>query len=138
MPRQPQPRQTPAQDPWKPLRTESAGTGTEEDNAPPLPGKRGRYLLYLGPPIIRAIEGRGRFVHFSWSGESYCIRDFIAGVERREGTDFTVEQVWRRATDRIPATGDYYRPHSEGKFWRETLDDMTRVHHSTVENRHMA
>src|SRR5687767_3786170 len=92
------PGQTP--DPWSPLRTSSAAQG---DAAPPLPGRRGRYLLYLGPPIIPAIDGKGRYVHVSWRDHAWCIRDYVAGKERREGDDFTIDDIWRRALDRIPA-----------------------------------
>jgi hypothetical protein len=89
--------------------------------------------LYLGPPVIKPIDGRGRYVHFSWaespSGRiSYCLRDFIVGMERREGDDLTAEQIWRRALDRIPAVGDYYRSHKEGKYWRDTLERLTASH----------
>jgi len=127
-------------DPWVPLRTESAGSGKENDLAPPLPGRRGRYLLYLGPPVIKPIDGRGRYIHFSWaesrSGQiSYAVRDFIGGMERREGDDLTAEQIWRRALDRIPAVGDYYRPYTEGKFWRETLEKLTAAYHSNKTER---
>jgi hypothetical protein len=120
--------------PWGPLRTASAGTGKEED-APPLPGKKGRYALYLGTGVIDPIDGKGRYVHVSWSGKSYCIRDYIAGIERREGDDLTIEQVWKRALDRIPATGDLYVSYTDGKFWKEKLEMLTAVHHSTQNGR---
>ncbi len=114
---------------WVPLRTASGGNGEPEAQAPPLPGKRGRYLLYLGAPIIEPIECKGRYVHVSWSGESYCLRDYIAGLELRDG-DFAIEDIWRRAVDRIPATGDLYVPHTEGRFWKEKLETLTAVFQS--------
>jgi hypothetical protein len=120
--------------PWGPLRTASAGTGKEED-APPLPGKKGRYILYLGSGIIEPFSGMGRYVHVSWSGASYCIRDYVAGVERREGNDLTIEQIWKRALDRIPATGELYVPYKDGKFWKEKLGMLTAVYHSTQTGR---
>jgi hypothetical protein len=128
------PSQKKSKSPWTPLRTASSGTG-KDDDAPPLPGKRGRYLLYVGTGIIEPINGRGRYVHVSWSGDAFCIRDFIAGVERREGDDLTIAQVWKRALDRIPATGDLYVPHGDGKFWREKLEMLTAVYHSTQNGR---
>jgi hypothetical protein len=115
-----------AKGPWVPIRTSSDG---HDNSAPPLPGKRGRYLLYLGTGVIDPIDGKGRYVHFSWQNDAFCIRDFITGMERRESEDLTVALVWRRALDRIPATGDYYKPHGEGKFWKETLEKLTAEYH---------
>lgn len=112
----------PQKNPWIPLRTRSTATG---EAAPPLPGRRGRYLLYLGPPAIKAINGKGRYVHFSWRDGAFVLRDYIAGVERREGPDMTVDLVWRRALDRIPATGKYFVPHSDATFWKVELEQLT-------------
>jgi len=117
---------------------ESAARG---DEAPPLPGKRGRFLLYLGPPVIKPIDGRGRYVHVSWKSRpdgtfAYAIRDFIAGLERRESDDMPIELIWRRALDRIPAKGDLFRPHTDARFWLETLTALTnrfQEHHNQAE-----
>jgi hypothetical protein len=123
MPRQTQPQ---ARDPWVPIRSTSTGT------APPLPGPRGRYVVYLEPPMIRDTgDGKGRYCHFSWKGESFALRDFITGMERRQSSDLTVEQVWQTARDRIPAKGDLFVPIENGRFWREKLDTLTSVFHAT-------
>ena len=112
-----------SQGPWSPMRSAMSG------GSPSLPGKRGRYLLYLGTGVIDPIDGRGRFCHFSWNNDSFALRDYITGRERRQGSDLTVERVWRAAQVRIPATGKYFVPVEDGQFWLETLGRLTAEHH---------
>jgi hypothetical protein len=76
-------------------------------------------------------DGKGRYCHFSWKGDSFALRDFVTGVERRHGPDLTVEQVWQAASDRIPAKGDLFVPVENGRFWRDKLDTLTAVFHAT-------
>jgi hypothetical protein len=88
-------------------------------SADALPGKRGRYLLSLGEPIL---PDGPKWVHFSWLGESFCIRDFLGGRELRQQPGLTASDVWRAARQRRPATGIYFVPVSDVKRWRELLE----------------
>ena len=103
---------------WKPMRKESVG-----ENAP-LPGARGRYLLWLEPPLI---SGNPRWVHFSWMEESFCIRDFVAGMERRQDPSINATQVWRSAKGRVTCRGELYRPVQDFEFWRRKLEEFTKT-----------
>ena len=49
--------------------------------AGPLPRQRGRFLLELGEPMV---PDGPKWFHFSWRGESFCLRDFLRGEERRQ------------------------------------------------------
>ena len=63
-------------------------------------------MLFLGAPFI---EDGPRWVHFSWRGDSFCIRDFIKGRMARQDEDSTADAVWRAAMKTKAATGEYYR-----------------------------
>ena len=104
---------------WKPMRAESSD---QEDSK--MPGKRGRYLLWLEPPII---SGRGRWVHFSWWEESFCIRDFISGMQRRQDSHTTATQIWKSAKRRIPCVGDLFHKIGDFEFWKRKLEDLTKT-----------
>jgi hypothetical protein len=102
---------------WKPLRGAPSG----------LPGERGRYLLVLGPPLI---EDGPRWVHFSWRGESFCIRDFIGGRKTRHSYQgdteprLTAAEIWRQATKVKRATGDLFHKANDLDWWTETLKSL--------------
>lgn len=101
---------------WKPLR----GASPSSPNG--LPGERGRYLIFLGPPLI---EGGPRWVHFSWRGESFCIRDYIGGQEMRQEPGLGASDIWRQAIKKKPATGEFFRPADDVAWWTEAIK---RVH----------
>src|ERR1043165_987484 len=90
---------------WKPIGGGGGGSGGGSSNN--LPANKGSYLLCLGKPIIP--DGT-KWVHFSWLGESFCIRDFLSGRERRQEPGLTATDVWRAARKRTPATGIYRVP----------------------------
>ena len=97
---------------WKPIRGKTTpGTGA-------LPGERGRYLLFLGPPIV---PGGPRWVHFSWRGANFCICDFIEGQERRQEPGLTASDVWRAAIKRLPAIDEYFHRADDIDWWTDTL-----------------
>ena len=102
---------------WKPMRMESS----EGDSS--LPGARGRYLLWLESPLI---SGPPHWVHFSWMEESFCLRDYINGVQRRQDPSTNATQVWRSAKSRICCRGEYYKPVEDFEFWRRTLEELTK------------
>src|SRR5689334_1773558 len=90
---------------WKPMRMASAGKSKL------LPGKRGRYLLWLEPPFI---TGRPRWFHFSWVGEAFCLRDYTTGMKRNQDRTTKAADVWQLAAKgRIPCHGNLYRPLSD-------------------------
>lgn len=86
-----------------------------------LPGQRGRYLLFLGEPII---PDGPKWVHFSWQGESFCIRDFLGGRELRQQPGLTGSDVWRAARQRRAATGTYSLRVTEVERWRTLLEAL--------------
>ena len=104
--------------PWKPMRTEFSGGGSS------LPGVRGRYLLWLESPLI---SGDPHWVHFSWMEESFCIRDFLRGMERRQDHGVNATQVWQSAKGRIPCKGELYKPVQDFEFWKRKLEDLTKT-----------
>ena len=87
-----------------------------------LPGERGRYVLLLEPPLV---QGEPHYVHFSWKDFSFCIRDYIQQLERRQAEDLTPTDVWDAALDRIPCKGELYVPVENFEFWRRKLTDLT-------------
>jgi hypothetical protein len=101
---------------WKQMRIRGVGPG----NSPP--GDRGRYLLWLEPPLV---EGEGHYVHFSWKQESFCIRDYIQHLERRQAPGSSAADIWEAASDRIPCKGELYVPVENFEFWIEKLTELT-------------
>jgi len=100
---------------WQPLR----GSKTNSPNG--LPGQRGRYLILLGPPWI---EGQPRWVHFSFRGESFVLRDYtedreLRGQEKTGGVK--ASDVWRAVIKNIPAVGDYFHPADDIAWWKEAI-----------------
>src|SRR5437899_12601555 len=87
-----------------------------------LPGDRGRYLLWLEPPLI---EEDGHYVHFSWMGESYRVRDYIREQQTRGLRDLTVLDVWNAAKDRRPCTGELHVPIENYEFWMKKLTELS-------------
>jgi hypothetical protein len=88
----------------------------------PLPGDRGRYLLWLEPPVV---EGAGHFVHFSWKEEAFCIRDYLHQIELRQYRGATALDIWKAASERIPAKGELYIPVDNFEFWTAKLGELT-------------
>lgn len=89
----------------------------------PLPSTRGRYLLYVGDPILR--DGP-RWVHFSWRGDSFCLRDFTTGDIRRQDRSLGSADVWRVAEKRIPATGEFFHPVGDWEWWKAAMERVSR------------
>ena len=102
--------------PWQTMRGPS-GEQTES-----LPGIRGRYVRWLEPPHV---EGQGHYVHFSWKEDSFCLRDYIQQIERREDGGFTAQDIWKAASDHVPARGELYVPVEDSEFWAAKLSDLT-------------
>jgi len=103
---------------WKPMRIPSAGKNSA------LPGKRGRYLLWLEPPFIAA---PARWVHFSWVEGSFCLRDFIGEQKRSQDGKTDATHIWRLAAKgRIPCRGKLYHPVQDHDFWKKELERRTQ------------
>src|SRR5664280_2675010 len=101
---------------WQSMRIPGGGQGNS------LPGDRGRYLLFLEPPLV---EGAGHYVHFSWKDESFCIRDYMQHLERRQGPGVSPLDIWGAAQDRIPCKGELYVPVENFEFWVKKTTDLT-------------
>jgi len=87
-----------------------------------LPGERGRYLLWLEPPMV---EGEAHYVHFSWKDDSFCIRDYMRKRERRQAPGLGPSDVWEAAADRIPCKGELYVPIENFEFWTSKLAELS-------------
>ena len=105
---------------WKQLGGGGGGGGPVSTST--LPGNRGSYLLCLEEPIV---PDGPKWVHFSWLGESFCIRDFLAGRERREEPGLTATDVWRAARRHLAARGQYRVPVTSVDQWRELLEQLS-------------
>lgn len=98
----------------------AAEPGAEEQTE--LPTTRGRYLLFIGEPILK---GRPRWVHFSWRNERFCLRDFLTGSILRQDAILQVTHVWRAALRKKPATGEYFHPVGDWKWWKRKLEELS-------------
>lgn len=87
-----------------------------------LPGVRGVFAVLLEPPVV---EGPRHFVHLSWQGEGYVLRDFLQGVERKQGDDLPLAELWRAAKVRVPCKGRLRRSVDDYAFWRDELRRLT-------------
>lgn len=87
-----------------------------------LPGVRGVFAVLLGPPIV---DGAPRFVHLSWQDENFVLRDFLRGVERKQGDDLPLASLWRTAKVRVPCKGRLRRSVEDHEFWRGELQRLT-------------
>jgi hypothetical protein len=101
---------------WQKMRIPAAGAGEN------LPGDRGRYLLWLEPPHV---QGDGHYVHFSWKGDAFCLRDYVGQVERRQDAETRALDIWKAATGRIPAKGEFHVPFENFEFWTAKLTELT-------------
>lgn len=102
---------------WKPLQR----SGNTNADLPELPGERGRYLLFLGTPFI---DDGPRWVHFSWRGESFAIRDFLRGRMSRQEAGATATDVWRAAVKRLPGKDKYYHSVDDVDWWVKELKKL--------------
>ncbi|HEV7222933.1 MAG TPA: hypothetical protein VGN42_09555 [Pirellulales bacterium] len=95
----------------------------------PFPGGRGSMVLFLPVPFL-APAGRykkGRFVHFSWDGDSFRIRDFIEMAEAMQSKDVTAADIWNKAIgERHKCTSALRRSVTDSQFWTDALERMTR------------
>jgi hypothetical protein len=87
-----------------------------------VPGDRGVFAILVEPPIV---EGPPHFVHLSWQGESYVLRDYLKGVSRKQGKDLDLASVWRSARVRIPCKGRLRRSIDDHAFWEAELRKLT-------------
>jgi hypothetical protein len=98
------------------------GGDGERGSSSDLPSNKGRYLLCLGKPIV---PDGPKWVHFSWLGEAFCLRDFLGGMERRQERGLTATDVWRAARKRLPATKEYHVPVTDVDRWMELLEQLS-------------
>jgi hypothetical protein len=87
-----------------------------------LPTTRGRYLLFIGEPVI---QGEPRWVHFSWRDSSFCLRDFLRGGIRRHDATIQAVDVWRAALKRKPADGRYFHQVGDWEWWKTALEELS-------------
>ena len=101
---------------WQKMRIPVAGAAED------LPGARGRYLLWLESPNV---QGEGHYAHFSWKDVSFCLRDYIKQVERRQDANTNALDIWKASSSRIPAKGELYVPVENFEFWTAKLTELT-------------
>jgi hypothetical protein len=83
---------------------------------------RGRYLLFIGEPIL---QGEPRWVHFSWRDSSFCLRDFLRGGIRRHDATIQAVDVWRAALKRKLADGKYFHQVGDWEWWKTALEELS-------------
>lgn len=88
-----------------------------------LPTTRGRYLILVGEPIL---SDGPRWAHFSWRGDSFCVRDFLRGRIIRDDRTVKATDVWRAALRRKPANGDYFHRVGEWEWWKGKLEELSQ------------
>jgi len=124
---------TPAEEVYRGLSSEEAASET-------ITRQRGIYLLLVGPPLVPS----RRFVHFSWLGESFKLRDYIGGTViqhsaplLRPGEDseagegpISRYEIWSAAEVRIPARGELFHRADDSTWWKAKLTEMTSAFES--------
>ena len=98
---------------WKPLgaRRTSGSVSTNE-----LPGQRGVRLIHI-PDIVP-----NRYVHFSWKGDSFCIRDYTGGREMRQTPGTTALDIWKMHKGPIFS---HQHTSEDVEFWEQKLREIT-------------
>jgi len=100
----------------------AASAGVQDQTvAADLPTTRGRYLIFVGEPIL---PDGPRWAHFSWRGESFCVRDFLRGRILRDDRTVKAADVWRAALRRKPAVGEYFHQIGDWEWWRGKLEEL--------------
>jgi len=79
-------------------------------------------LILLGAPWV---EGKPRWVHFSFRGESFVVRDYTADRELR-GQEKVADgpkasDVWRSVIKNIPAVGEFFHPADDVAWWKDAI-----------------
>ena len=102
----------------------------------PITTNSGVRLLWVTPPLVET----PRFVHFSWAGNSFKIRDYIAGhlqqnrgatPQPEEGFEVSVcwqdrDSVWASAELRLPSRAELFHVAADFGWWQTKLELMTR------------
>jgi len=107
-----------------------------------LPGKSRSYVIWTDTPEIVGTGEQGRYVHFSYDGNSYRVRDYIGGQishpagprvtdKQWEVVELTMSasQVWNASGSQIRCTKEYglYVSVEEREEWRRRLMLLTEV-----------
>ena len=98
---------------WKPLFGGRAEKGKPLDK---LPGKRGSRIIFV-PQLVS-----DRYVHFSWLGESFCLRDYLGGRELRQAPGLDASAIWKLHEG--PVFSDRHN-YEDVDFWKEKLQGIT-------------
>jgi hypothetical protein len=101
---------------WMPLSLKRGRVGRDK-KPDELPGKRGIRLIFL-PDLIG-----DRYVHFSWLGEAFCVRDYLGGREFRQAQGLTASDIWRMHQG--PVFSAEKHSYEDADFWKEQLRRVT-------------
>lgn len=119
------------------LKNPGKANGTGATGIPAISGTNGSYVLWLNPPFVQT----PRFVHFSFSGTAFKIRDYLSGQmqfqpggqqQREPGFNVYLEcecnrdEVWQQANLWIPALDDLRKSVSDVEWWSNKLGEMTQ------------
>lgn len=107
-----------------------------------FPGKSRSYVIWTDTPEIVGTGEQGRYVHFSYDGNSYRVRDYIGGQisypagprvtdKQWEVVELTMSasQVWNASGSQIRCTKEYglYVSVEEREEWGRMLMLLTEV-----------
>jgi hypothetical protein len=100
------------------LNTESAGG---------LPKQRGSAVVFFDSDTVPPLQRypRGYFLHFSWDGQSFRLRNFLAGQTAAQDANTTAVEVYEAGQFHRLCIGDLYVPYTNADFWKQTLAKMT-------------
>jgi len=98
---------------WKPLGGRTASSNVSSDM---LPGARGSRQIYI-PSLVS-----NRYVHFSWLGDSFCIRDYLGDREMRQSPGVTAIEIWKKKQGTVYA---FKHDVKDIDFWKAKLREIT-------------
>ena len=98
---------------WKPLGGRSSG-GSESPHR--LPGQRGVRMIYV-PDLVP-----NRYIHFSWRGDSFCIRDYLGDREMRQSPGMNALDIWKMHKGPVFS---HHHSSEDTDFWKKRLREIT-------------
>jgi hypothetical protein len=92
-----------------------------------LPKQRGSAVVFFNadtvPPLPR--YPKGYCGHFSWDGQSFRLRNFLAGQTAQQDGTISATEVYEAGRFQRPCIGDLHVPYIDADFWKGTLIKMT-------------
>ena len=92
-----------------------------------LPKQRGSAVVFYETDTVTPLPRypRGYCVHLSWDGNSFRIRNFIAGQTAAQDGETKATEAYEAGSHHQPCVGDLAVPVTDSTFWLEKLAEMT-------------